>query len=84
MKGFLGKIHKLEFMTSSDNSILFPRLGRRLFQVMRPTSYKDGDFVKGLEYVVNKAVSNYNEELCEETLLLPNNEDIMESKCILQ
>ena len=98
----------------SDNSILFPRLGRRLFQIkeetdetfciptvqsmtqqildgkrdaiklaadcgMRLTSYSDRDLVKGLEYAVSEAVSNDNEDLCEEALLLPNNEDIMES-----
>ena len=116
MKGILEKIHKLGFMSSSesDNSILFPRLGRRLFQIkedtgetfciptvqsmtqqildgkrdavklaadcgMRLTSYSDRDLVKGLEYAVNEAVSNDNEDLCEEALLLPNNEDIMES-----
>ena len=117
MKGILEKIHKLEFISSSesDNSILFPRLGRRLFQIkeetdetfciptvqsmtqqildgkrdaiklaadcgMRLTSYSDRDLVKGLEYAVSEAVSNDNEDLCEEALLLPNNEDIMESE----
>ena len=116
MKGILEKIHKLEFISSSesDNSILFPGLGRRLFQVkedtdetfcipmvqsmtqqildgkrdaiklaadcgMRLTSYSDRDLVKGLEYAVSEAVSNDNEDLYEEALLLPNNEDIMES-----
>ena len=39
MKGVLEKIHKLEFITSSesDNSILFPRLGRRLSQIKEET-----------------------------------------------
>ena len=46
---------------------------------MRLTSYSDRDLVKGLEYAVSEAVSNDNEDLYEEALLLPNNEDIMES-----
>ena len=36
--------------------------------------------MKGLEYAVSGAVSNDNEDLCKEASLLPNNEDIMESK----
>ena len=47
---------------------------------MRLTSYSDRNLMKGLEYAESEAVSNDNEDLCEEALLLPNNEDIMESR----
>ena len=38
------------------------------------------DIMEADEYAVSEAVSNDNEDLCEEALLLPNNEDIMESE----
>ncbi len=107
LKGIPEKMHKLEFVTSSESNdgILFPRLGKRILQMkeetdetfhiptfqsitqeiskakrdaiklaadcgMELTSYNDKDLVKDVEYVVNQAVSNDQEDTCEETLLL--------------